>query len=195
MRVLMPWLRRALWGVFVSALVLAPGVASAEPTDAADLDGDGRIDAVTLDRTQPFILHVWLTRTNTTAVIHTKRPIARVIAADLDGDRRPELIVRDIFSALHIWRQDTRNGFKPHAPKRNPQTTSRPASHTIDGGLPDSPEALPGFHSGSDLHAASTPSALVACCRPYRAVAVVVRLATPPGLASSFARPPPARRA
>lgn len=192
MRVLMPWVRRALWGVFVSALMLAPGVASAEWADAADFDGDGRSDAVTVDRSQPSIVHIWLTRTNTAAVIHSKRPIARVIAADLDGDRRPELIVRDVFSALHIWKQDTRHGFKPHAAKRHPQTTRRPAGRTINGDLPDTPEALPGFRSGSDLLDTATPSPLAVTSRSSRYVAAAAPLLPAPCLTSSFARPPPA---
>jgi len=192
MRALMPWVRRALWGVFVSAMLLVPGLAAAEPPDAGDLDGDGRSDLITLDRTQPSMVHVWLTRTGTAAVIHIRRPIVRVIAADLDGDRRPELIVRDIFSALHIWKQDGRRGFAPHARKRTPQTATRPARHTINGGLPDATETLPGFRFGSDLVAAPVLSAIALSSPPSAPRTVTSQVHPAPPVAPAFARPPPA---
>lgn len=192
MRALIPSVRRAFWGAFVSAILLAPGVGAAAPPDAADLDGDGRSDVITLDRTQPSTVRVWLTRTSTAAVIHTRRPIVRIIAADLDGDRRPELIVRDIFSALHIWKQDPRSGFAPHAPKHKRQTAQRPDRHTLDGGMPDATETLPGFRFGSDLLVPPVLSAIPAVSDASSRRSVLPRAAPAPALAPSFARPPPA---
>lgn len=192
MRALMPCVRRAFWVAFVSAMLLAPGLAAAEPTDASDFDGDGHSDLITLDQTQPSTVHVWFSGTSTAAVIHIRRPIVRVIAADLDGDRRPELIVRDIFSALHIWKHDARKGFAPHARKRTPQTAARPAPRTINGGLPDAPEALPGFRFGSDLLATPVLSPVDLTSRPSASRAVAAQVHPAPPLAPAFARPPPA---
>src|SRR4051794_19492489 len=103
--------RRVLRLACVAVALFVPGVASAE-LPSADFDGDGRPDTITFDRTDPSVLRVWLTRTGTSAVIRSKRPLVGAIAADLDGDHRPELIVRDIFSHLHIWTRDKAQGFR-----------------------------------------------------------------------------------
>jgi hypothetical protein len=184
--------RRALRLACFAAALVAPGVASAELPVAADFDGDGRNDAVTFDRAEPSVLRVWLTRTGTSAVIRSKGPLVGAVAADLDGDHRPELIVRDVFSHLHIWKRDTQKGFRRHAPQRPPQTTRRPASRSIHGDQPESPEALQGFRY---TPAVIGPSALAQGRAISRSPCQrVVFLAIPPApcLADSFARPPPA---
>ena len=183
--------RRALRLVCFAVALFAPGVASADLPVAADFDGDGRNDAVTFDRTEPSVLRVWLTQTGTSAVIRSSRPLVGAIAADLDGDQRPELIVRDIFSHFHIWKRDNKQGFRKHAPKRPPQTTRQPASRSIDGDQSDSPEALQGFRYTPDVIGASAVAAGRMISRPARQRLVVSPIPPAPCRASSFARPPP----
>jgi hypothetical protein len=183
--------RRALRLVCVAVALFAPDVASAELPVAADFDGDGRNDAVTFDRTEPSVLRVWLTRTGTSAVIRSQRPLVGAIAADLDGDHRPELIVRDVFSRLHIWTRDSKQGFRKHAPQRPPQTTRRPSSRSIDGDQPDSPEALQGFRYTPDVIGPSAVTDGLAISRPPRARIVVSAIPLAPCRGCSFARPPP----
>src|SRR4051794_19230422 len=114
--------RRVLRLACVAVALFVPGVASAE-LPSADFDGDGRPDTITFDRTDPSVLRVWLTRPGPSAFTGSKRPPVGAIAAARAGDPRPELIVRDIFSPLHIWTRDKTQGFRKHAPTRPPQTS------------------------------------------------------------------------
>ena len=186
--------RRALRLVCFAAALCAPGVASAELPAAADFDGDGRSDTVTLDRTEPSVVRVWLSRTGTSAVLRSKRPLASVMAADLDGDHRPELIVRDIFSHLHIWKRDAKAGrFTLHAPKRPPQTTRQPSGRSIDDDSSDSPEAVQGFRYTPDLIGLLAVSGSRSDARSVRVPVVSLAVLPAPCRAFSFARPPPTR--
>jgi hypothetical protein len=149
---------------------------------------------VTFDPSEPSVLRIWLSRTGTSAVIRGKRPLVGAVAADLDGDHRPELIVRDIFSHLHIWRRDSKaSGFRLHAPKRPPQTTRR-SGRSIDGGQSEAPEALTGL-SGLDVLASPRASAdvVVTCVAVPQHESEGVPPA--PCLATPSARPPPAHLA
>src|SRR5262245_14127859 len=190
MRLLMT-IRRALRLVCFAATLFAPGTASADLPVAADFDGDGRNDAVTFDRTEPSVLRVWLTRTGTSEVIRSNRPLVGAIAADLDGDHRPELIVRDVFSHLHIWKRDIKQGFRRHTPPRPPQTTRRPTGRSIDGDQSDAPEALQGVRYTPDAIGPSAVSDGRAISRPPRQRIVCSAIPLAPCVASSFARPPP----
>ena len=95
-----------------ACVLLLPRLAVAEPSLALgfDLDGDGRGDQVMLDRDKPLLLHVWLSRSGTTQVIRSRVPILQIVAVDLDGDHRLELIARDRDSQLHVWKRK-RDGF------------------------------------------------------------------------------------
>ena len=107
-------MRRVFWMVCACALLL-PRLTAAAPSLAIgfDLDGDGRGDQVVLDRDKPLVLHVWLSKSGTTQVIRSSVPILQIAAADLDGDRRPELIARDSDSQLHVWKRK-RTGFQSY---------------------------------------------------------------------------------
>lgn len=188
--------RRALRLVCFAAALCAPGVASAELPVPADFDGDGRSDTVTVDRTEPSVVRVWLSRTGTSAVLRSKRPLAGVMAADLDGDHRPELILRDVFSHLHIWKRDSKaQRFTLHAPKKPPQTTRRPASRSIGDGQSDPPEALQGARYTPDLIGCSAVSAYRISSHQLRTHVVATSLPPSPRLAFAFARPPPTQLA
>src|SRR5262245_20429007 len=87
-------LTRVLGAISVCVL-LWPGLASASEVLTVDFDGDGRHDLVTLSHRAPSVLRVWLSASHATEILHAPAPFLRVVAADLDGDRRPELIAWD----------------------------------------------------------------------------------------------------
>src|SRR5205823_5208079 len=52
-----------------------------------------------------------------TQTIRSRVAVAQVVASDLDGDHRPEIIARDTGSGLQIWRHG-RRGFRSYRAKR-----------------------------------------------------------------------------
>src|SRR5437773_1913249 len=78
--------RWMLAGLFViAALAWLPGRASAE-TIYADLDRDGRSDIITIQTVPTPGLRVWLSGSNSSLLLPTRRPITHVTASDIDGD-------------------------------------------------------------------------------------------------------------
>jgi hypothetical protein len=155
---LFPSLRRVLRLACTCALLLVPRAASAEPAVYADFDGDGRHDRVTLDRNEPDVLRVWFSRTGTTDVIRSRWPLLRVIATDLDGDRRPELVANDASTGLHVWKIDSRNRFRSYHPKRALAKTATGSSRTaFDDDAVDRDDPLPPFQHGQELSGARAP--------------------------------------
>jgi len=109
----------------VALFALLPRVAAAaEPAFAVDFDGDGRHDRVVLDHERPSFLHIWLSASNTTHVLYSRKPLQRVAVADLDGDRRPELIARDSESRIQVW-VHRRMGFLNYRPRHGNPTSLR----------------------------------------------------------------------
>ena len=143
--------RRNLW-LLCACLLLLPRLAAAEPSLAVDFDGDGRRDRATVDHRQPFVVHVWLSATDTTHVLLARKPLQGIAASDLDGDHVPELIARDSDSRIHVWTH-RRTGFHKVRPRRAPPNgLSRPARHVGDedgqpatafDGTPSSMSSLP----------------------------------------------------
>jgi hypothetical protein len=92
------------WLLASACLVLLPRVAAAGGlTLAADLDGDGQRDHVTLNRREPSVLRIWLSATDTIQVIQTRAPVQQLIAADIDGDHLPELVASDSRLRILVW--------------------------------------------------------------------------------------------
>src|SRR5436190_561117 len=114
-------LRRAFWMVCAGILLL-PRFAAANPALTIDLDGDGRRDQVVLEGREPSIVTVWLSASGSTQAIRTRVPILQIIAVDLDGDRRPELVARGSDSQLHVWTRK-RNGFHAYRQRRSLSAT------------------------------------------------------------------------
>ncbi|MEP6594283.1 MAG: hypothetical protein ABJC51_11350, partial [Acidobacteriota bacterium] len=82
-----------------------------------------------------------LSATGTTEIIRSREPVLHLVAADLDDDRRPELIVSGRTAALRIWTRGS-HGFRAFRPRRAPAVPdfNRSAHRTLD----DSPfEPLP----------------------------------------------------
>jgi hypothetical protein len=136
-------LRRALWAACACVLLLTPRASAAESFLTADFDGDGVRDHVTLNRDEPSILHVWLSTTGTTTTIRTKAPVIRIVASDLDGDRRAELIASGASSSLQVWTKK-HNRFHSYHPRRTHSGAfDRPNHRKFDDGGTDSPSAVP----------------------------------------------------
>src|SRR4029079_11223570 len=95
-------LRQTLW-IACACVLLLPRFAAAEPASAVDFDGDGRHDHVTLDLREPSVVHIWLSLSQTTQTIRAHAPLQQIVAVDLDGDHRPELIARDRDARIHVW--------------------------------------------------------------------------------------------
>jgi len=123
---------RAVWIVCVSLVLLPTLAAAADLGIAADFDSDGRRDHVMLDRREPSVLKVWLSASGTTHFIHTRVPLLRIIATDLDGDHRPELIARDSKSQIHVWTRK-HQGFRSYGPRLVlPVVLKRPIRRSVD---------------------------------------------------------------
>jgi hypothetical protein len=134
-------LRQAFWVVFACILLLPTFAAAAERPLSVDLDGDGRHDHFTVDRhREPSVLRVWLSASNSTHLIRTRAAVVQVVAVDLDGDHRPELVARDSESRIRVW---TRKGKRFHSyrpPDAAARTLQPPHHRTIrdnDSELPD----------------------------------------------------------
>ncbi len=132
------WLRRIVWVAF--ALLLVSTAEAAGLALTADFDGDGRTDTVSIDRADPSILHVHLSRTATTAQIRRSRPVLQIVARDLDGDNLPELITTEDVSpsawtrrhTLRVWKPDMARGFRTiHPRRRGPGTVKAPAREAL----------------------------------------------------------------
>ena len=184
-------LSRIVW-MACACLCLLPRLAgAAEPSLAIDFDGDGRHDQVTLDGRQPFLLHIWLSRSGTTEVLHARAPLQRVAAIDLDGDRRPELIARDSESRIHVWTPRGKR-FHRYRLRHTSEGLRSPTSHRIDGRDSEPAGVLPGssFIPSALLRAAphAPPDSASRVCAPQGTTSCHGSPAVQP-----FApRPPPA---
>jgi hypothetical protein len=193
MRHLGPATRRLLWLACACVLLLPHLVAAAEPSLSADFDGDGRRDRVTVDRHEPSVLHIWLSETQTTSIIRTSTPVLRVVAMDLDGDHRSELIARGSNAGLQVWTKK-RKGFRSYRPASSaPGSLTRPVHHQVDDGPTDAPSAIPwsGSPTVALLLVPQPRAPSFATHAVSRAIDVFAESVLP--LAASAPRPPPFR--
>jgi hypothetical protein len=106
------------WAAVSAALLLQPAVAFAEAI-YADFDRDGQRDVVSVAPGSRSTIQVWLSATQTLRHLQLTRPILRIVAFDLDGDGRPEIVASDTDAGLHIWRR-TKSG---HLKRVRPRPT------------------------------------------------------------------------
>jgi len=174
-------------------LPLAAGASgAAEPSLAVDFDGDGRHDTVRLDRHRPSVLRIWLSASDTTQVLVSRRPLSHVAATDLDGDHRPELIASDSQSRLHIWTPRAR-GFRRYQPRHSiPKALTSPTRPRVDGRNREPEEVLTGVAFGppalSRTEHLAPPAGASRVCVPRREVTCPASPAARP----FSPRPPPA---
>jgi hypothetical protein len=142
MRRLLSTLPRLL--LFASVCVWLGGTAAqaAESSITADFDGDGQNDRVTVDHGEPSVLHVWLSTTGMTFTIRSTVPVLQLVARDLDGDNRAELIGHDSAAGLHIWtnRHKGFHAFRPH--RIVPGALGSTTRHRWDDGPPSDTSGL-----------------------------------------------------
>jgi len=142
MRCLASRLRSVLWITCVSAILL-PRPAAADQRLAVDVDGDGRSDRVTVEVGEPFVIKVWLSESGRTFVLRSREPLAQIVARDLDGDHRPELIASDQDARIHVWRRHE-SGFRRFRPRSVlPSAFSGRDRRGVDDRDADLPSAIP----------------------------------------------------
>ncbi len=134
--------RWILSGLFVlAALASLPGRALAE-TFYADLDRDGQRDIITIQVVPVPALRVWLSGSNSSLLLPTRRPIAHVAASDIDGDGHIDLIASDTSSRVHVWHRTHRGGLRPTRPRHVPRTSGVSRSQTLGNPSGDLPGAV-----------------------------------------------------
>jgi hypothetical protein len=140
---------------------------AAESALKIDLDGDGRADLITFDDGQPSVLHVWLSSTATTQTIRSAILVVQVVATDLDGDHRPEIIARG-GTGLEIWMHG-RRGFRSYRPKRIvPGAIGHPSHRQFDDGPTAPATAVAGQRTGDPSLTAVADPAITAISRRTR---------------------------
>jgi hypothetical protein len=137
------WLARSTRWTLSSLFVLAatawlPGRASAE-TFYADLDRDGRSDIVTIQTVPTPALRVWLSGSDSSMLLPTRRPITHVTASDIDGDGHIDLIASDTSARVHVWHRTSRGRLRttrPHHAPRDPGVSRSRTVNTAPGDVP-----------------------------------------------------------
>ena len=180
------------WMMCALLLLLPNFAASGELSLTIDFDSDGRHDRVVLDRQNPAVLRVWLSASDTTQVIHARVALVRVIATDLDGDHRPELIATDSNSQIHVWTRK-RKGFHSYRPRNAaPAPLKQPTRRRGVDWDTESPGAIP---SGGSARWTWAPCPSPSALTPRRAIPFAshtVRACESSTAVTPFApRPPP----
>jgi hypothetical protein len=148
--------RRFGWFVLVLGLMLWPRTSYADQQVYADFDGDGHRDHATFDPAHASLMRVWLSSNQHAGVLHSRMPLMRLAAVDLDGDGRPELVATDRRAGLHVWKAGG-GRFAPYRHRRatTPRVTHRVPGRTVtdDPSSPDDTAASRPYGSPADLDA------------------------------------------
>lgn len=140
--------RRLAW-LICACCLLAPLSAAAEGL-LTDLDGDGHGDTVVAD-SHSHTLQVWFSASGWTQRIHTRATPQQIIAADLDGDSKPELIWSDSNATIHVL---TRKHKRFHPFARGQAIPAHSTPPPRDGADQADPDSI-------DLSASDAPAACV----------------------------------
>lgn len=178
--------------VCACVLILAQAAAAADQNVVADFDGDGRRDNATLDQRGPSsVIRVWLSSTRAVAIIGSPTPIMGIVARDLDGDHRDEL-VGAATTRLKVWTL-LGHGFRRVQPREaGSGLFALPNRHHTDDGAEGAPDGL----------VAPSPLAVALSLSwqarpptpPHQASSARVSSRPSPLLESSAPRPPPLQR-
>ena len=168
-------LRAVLWLACTCLVLCGHVVAAGELSLSGDLDGDGKRDRVTFDRSEPCVLKVWLSAGGTTWTVRSQTPIVRVVVKDLDGDHRAELIARGKAPGLLVWTTRKHKGFRAYRPRRNTAPSmSRSSRHAFrEDGAGSTSDAVSAGSSALALLISNRPRA------PTHVTRVLVQPATP----------------
>ncbi len=129
--------------------LLAPRAEAGRRRLFADFDADGRRDRVTLDAHEPWIVRIWLSATRSTHIIRSAQPLRAITAVDLNGDRRPELIVSNRSRGLQVWTKAP-SGFVAYRHRARPPT--RQASGSGRHRLDDNEQSPPEITNAKQIH-------------------------------------------
>ena len=110
---------------------------AAESVLMVDLDGDGIHDRVLVDSREPALIRVWLSSTGNISTIRNKAPLINVVATDLDGDHRAELIARDSAAGLHVWTRGRKGFRRVHPHSTDASSLSKKKRRVVDDGATD----------------------------------------------------------
>jgi hypothetical protein len=181
---------RLVWAACL-CLLLAPRLAAAaEPLLLADFDGDGQRDRVTLSRREPSVLRLWLSASRQTLTVKTEEPVQHVVAADLDGDHRPELIARSGKSRLHVWSRATYRFKSVRPPPISPGALATPHPGAADDDDSEGPKATVAVASPA-MAWSSLARAPALVCAPSPALYTDPAISTVASIDPFFPRPPP----
>jgi hypothetical protein len=124
-----------LWAV--GSFLLFPAASYADQIHP-DFDGDGVADVVRLRQSLSTVIEVWLSGSQKITEIQTKGQTVHVVASDLNGDGRPEIVVADGKSRVRVWRLGSGELTLVHRRKRPPPKVPLPSGDEVDDG-PNAP--------------------------------------------------------
>jgi len=134
--------REILW-IACTCLLVARVATAGNKRLSADFDGDGRYDeAALLQGDAVPSVQVWLSTTRAVTVFRMEARVSAIAAADLDGDRRAELIAAGSTTTLHVWtlRHGAFDRIKPrYMPARG---LSRRTEHGVNDQADRAPAAV-----------------------------------------------------
>jgi hypothetical protein len=137
MRVFNAVLCRTFMLVCACMLLSSTLARAAESVLIVDLDGDGLRDRVLVDSREPSLIRVWLSTTGSITTIRNHSPLIGVVATDLDGDHRAELIVRDAGTGLHVFTRGRKGFRRVHPHRTDASSLSKKKRHVVDEGATD----------------------------------------------------------
>lgn len=110
------YLARPIVIAWLALIAAVPGAIAAETCVSGDFDGDGYGDRAVLDRQEPSVVRVWLSKSRRVHVMRARVTLSAIAARDLNGDRRAELVAREAKASLHVWTLG-RSGFRAFGPR------------------------------------------------------------------------------
>lgn len=156
---------RLLGLLWLMLATVAPTARALENGVSGDFDGDGKRDRAVVDRHEPSVIRVWLSKTRRTDLVRARTAVAAIAATDLDGDRRAELIARGgARTGLQVWTRE-HSRFRAFGGKGGtPRALPAPVRHSIqqegDSASPllPSPRVVAPAVPSSSLTAAGEPT-------------------------------------
>jgi hypothetical protein len=129
--------RRIGWLWAVGSFLLFPAASYAGQI-STDFDGDGIADVVRLRESLSTVIEVWLSSSQKVTEIQTKGRTVHVVASDLNGDGRPEIVVADGKSRVRVWRLGSGELTPVQRRKGAPRKAPLPSGDEVDDG-PNAP--------------------------------------------------------
>jgi hypothetical protein len=125
--------------VSLAGIWAPPAAAAAELY--ADLDHDGVGDVVSIQSAPRPGLRIWLSQSNSTLILRTRRPITHIAATDIDGDGRIDIVASDSAARVTVWRRTNRGSLRVMHPRRATRPDTMSGSRRVHGAGDDAPVA------------------------------------------------------